>query len=363
MRPIMSMQNQQNLNSIKGFTIIEIMVALAISAILIGGITQVFLSLKQTNSVSHALARMQESARIANDIFVSDARHIGFFGCIDPYYASDTVHVLSSDVPDHISNLATESLDGWEVDAIGWGSGDGLGDIDGSGARNARLNSDVLRAQFLSQTQIPLSIDMSLKSSVIQLPNNIFGLKDGHIAALGNCNDIDVFTVSSYTGDPVTISHTTATNSSNDLSNAYTTNESVRILLSNTYFVGETGRTNINGDTIYALYRRDVNGAIEEVVEGVENLQILYGEEFANGSIRYVDADFAGLNKNSVTSIKIGLLIASTERVLSSADTTTYRVLNENIAQTGTTITYPNDNRLRRAVSFSINVRNKRVEL
>ena len=73
-----------------GFTIIEIMVALAIGALLIGGIIQVFISFKQTEKVAGALSRIQESSRLVNDIFMSDSRHIGFVGCLDCSFAVTT---------------------------------------------------------------------------------------------------------------------------------------------------------------------------------------------------------------------------------------------------------------------------------
>lgn len=344
----------------RGFTLIEIMVAMGIGAILIGGIIQVFVTLKQTNKVSYALGRLQESARIANDVFTQDGRHIGFFGCIDPFYAASTISVNSTNAPSHITNIADNSLNGWEVSATGWGNADGLGDIDNAGPRNARLNSDVFRAQFLSQTSIPLDSGMALKSSVLALSNNIFGLSGGDMASIGNCESVDIFTVSGTTGAPVTIAHSSAENTSDDLSTAYQTGDLVRILLSNTYFVGDTGRTNINGDAIYSLYRKDVFDNVEEIVEGIENMQILYGQELANNAIRFVNANDASLVNSEITVIKIGLLLASTERVLSSADNNTYRLLDQNIARSGTTITYPNDLRLRRAVNLTINIRNRR---
>ena len=67
-----------------GFTLVEIMVALAISALLLGGITQVFLTLKQTNRASTALSHIRESGQIAYDVMAYDARLAGYLGCSDP---------------------------------------------------------------------------------------------------------------------------------------------------------------------------------------------------------------------------------------------------------------------------------------
>ncbi|MGB3621316.1 MAG: PilW family protein [Ketobacter sp.] len=353
-----------------GFTIIEIMVALAIGALLIGGIIQVFISFKQTEKVAGALSRIQESSRLVNDIFMSDSRHIGFVGCLDPHEAGTGVSVIYKDAPPYITNFRDNSLNGWDITAHSWGDAAtiDLGDIDNDANKNAILHSDVFRAQFLSQTSIPLNSDMSSKSDDIELSNNIFGLKDGSIASVGSCDFIDVFKVSGVVaGSPVTISHGDSTNTSTELGVAYSSEDLVRIFLSNTYFVGKSGRKNNSGDEIFALYRRDVNGDIEEIVEGVENMQILYGQEIAvdnntsNNTIRYVNASDTDIKWEDVTVIKIALLLASSDRVLTTDDTSTYQLLDRTITQATTPLAYPNDRRLRRVVNMNINIRNRRV--
>lgn len=359
----------------QGFTIIEIMVALAISALLIGGITQVFISFKQTDRIATALARMQESTRLANDLFMQDIRHIGFAGCLDPREAASGVTVLPTDAEDHIKEFQAQSIRGWDVDNYTWGTDEDLTDIDNDDVRNAIINSDAFRAQFLSQTSIPLSSDMAGPSSDIALGNNIFGIEQGDVVAVGSCDFVDIFQVTNAPADPVTLEHSTTANTSSNVSEAYTTEDNVRLFLSNTYFVGNTGRTNNAGTAIHALYRRDLQGNIEEVVEGVENMQVLYGQEVAVSSkseentIRFVTADTlnadAGTSNDKwpdVTVIKIGLLLASTDPVLATADTNVYQVMDQAIGPQDTTITYADDRRLRRVVNMSINVRNRRVE-
>jgi hypothetical protein len=106
---------------------------------------------------------------------------------------------------------------------------------------------------------------------------------------------------------------------------------------------------------------RDSSGNVEEIVEGIEHMQIRYGHEFNNNNIRFVNASDGTLAWNAVTSIKIALLLASNERILEQDDNTRFTLQDVEIARTGTTITYANDRRLRRAINISINLRNRRI--
>ena len=352
-----------------GFTLIEIMVALAIGAVVIGGISQVYISFQQTNKVSFALSRLQESARLATDTMLQDISMIGFLGCLDPMLSDPEINVIYTNAPSWIDNFRRDSLMGWDVTQTAWGDTVGLGNIDGTANKNAIMNSDVIRAQFLSRSRLDLTAAMTNSSSNIGVNSNIFGLTSGDVAAIGDCQKVDIFKITGVGSSPITFSHSASGNDSDDLSGTYNdvTNTKVRIVLNNTYFVGKTGRTNATGDDVYALYRYDRDDVTEEIIEGVENMQVLYGEEISvdpcddtSNQIRYVSAtDAADMSRVSV--IKIGLLLASTERVLTKSDTTTYQVLDQNIANTGTTITYADDRRLRKAINMTVNIRNRRT--
>lgn len=362
----MNSLHKKTLKKHSGFTLIEIMVALAIGAVLIGGISQVYLSLKQTNKVSFALSRLQEGARIANDTFIQEVSHAGYIGCLDPM--KDVPSVIYTSAPTWVENFTANSISGWDVTNTGWGSSDGLGDIDNTGSENAVINSDVFRVQYMSRSSVTLSSDMADTSSNILLDSNIFGLSVDDIVSVGNCSSMDIFMVSGTSETPLGIGHTTSKNDSDNLNSRYDAGDTVRLLLSNSFFVGDTGRTNSKGDPIRALYRYDIKGNTEEIIEGVENMQILFGEEIAidgcdrsTNQIRYVNSNDGTLDMSQVSVMKIGLLIASNEPVLSEDDNTIFQVLDQQIARTGTTITYDNDRRLRKAINTTINIRNRRT--
>ena len=101
-----------------------------------------------------------------------------------------------------------------------------------------------------------------------------------------------------------------------------------------------------------ALFRQTDASAPAELIEGVENIQILYGEDANSDNIvdYYVPVGTAGLNMNQVISLRISLLIHSFEDNLTAQP----RAYTYN----GATTT-PTDRRLRKVFSSTIAVRNR----
>ncbi|MBB2495408.1 PilW family protein [Aquipseudomonas ullengensis] len=68
-------------NYSRGFSLVELMVAVLISSILILGVTDLFMSSYFSSRNNTELAQMQESGRIALEIIGADARRAGYQGC------------------------------------------------------------------------------------------------------------------------------------------------------------------------------------------------------------------------------------------------------------------------------------------
>ncbi len=352
-----------------GLTLVEILVAMVIGIVLVGGISQVYISLNQTNKISQSLSNLQESTRLNGDLLFQDLSHVGYLGCADPMQTNPIVHY--NNAPTHITDFVANALSGWEVDAINWGDDPALDDINQTGNKNAIMNSDVFRVKYLSRSNLSLAAAMGSHTADIQLTNDIFGLKADDVVAIGDCENVEIFKVTGKSETPLSIAHSSTLNSSGAFNKAYDNleNTSVRVLLSNTYFVADTGRQNSSGDSISALFRQGRGGGTpEEIAEGVENMQILYGEEIvtdpcnpANNRVRFVEADDPDLDMSRVSVMKVGLLMASNERILTRDDDSTYLLLNQPVTASGTELTYANDRRMRKAVNMTINIRNRRT--
>jgi type IV pilus assembly protein PilW len=68
--------------SSKGFGLIELLIALALSLIVVLGVAQVFISAKNTYVSQNTAAAMQEDARFVLSKMIQEIRMVGMFGCL-----------------------------------------------------------------------------------------------------------------------------------------------------------------------------------------------------------------------------------------------------------------------------------------
>ena len=66
----------------KGFGLIELLIALALSLIVVLGVVQIFIAAKNTYLSQNAAASMQEDARFVLSKMIQEIRMVGMFGCL-----------------------------------------------------------------------------------------------------------------------------------------------------------------------------------------------------------------------------------------------------------------------------------------
>ena len=64
----------------RGFSLVELMVAMLVTLILLAGIGQIFLSSKKSFNIQDSLSRMQENGRYAIETLAQDIRRAGYWG-------------------------------------------------------------------------------------------------------------------------------------------------------------------------------------------------------------------------------------------------------------------------------------------
>ncbi|NRA83608.1 MAG: prepilin-type N-terminal cleavage/methylation domain-containing protein, partial [Gammaproteobacteria bacterium] len=99
-----------------GFSLIELMIAMVISSIVIGGIFSIFIKTKDSQRYSMAVSRVQESSRFSLGYLKQDIRMIGYRGCISFDDPTVTVNVNDDEMPVNF-NAANNELIGFEVTA------------------------------------------------------------------------------------------------------------------------------------------------------------------------------------------------------------------------------------------------------
>ncbi|MCG8520521.1 MAG: PilW family protein [Pseudomonadales bacterium] len=378
--------------SMRGLSLIELLIALALSLTLIIGVLTIYMDSNDASRTSTALARVQEGARIGLEMLSREVRMSGFQGCPEPY--TTPLNVIAANPPPSLapaagstnSYLLNTSIQGWEVtpaNRSNWANGadfDGVAGIT-SGTSQAIADSDVLMVQRFRLLDAQISADMASEVAdiVITDPAGVFGsgrpFAAGSMLMIGNCEALDLFRLSADpAGAPLRLRHQTPINTTANLSRAYLSGEDAQLyaLQSSVYFVGDTGRDDDRGDPIFALYRatNDFPNAanpsftVEELVEGVESLQIQYGirRDAPSNQVEFVTADaLTPLEWREVVSVRVGVLVSGVESILIEDDDNTYDLPGARFTDVGanTDFAHAADRRLRKAFTSSLDIRNR----
>lgn len=297
-----------------GLTLVEIMVAMVISLILMAGVLQIFQANKQSFRVQESLSLIQENGRTAMRILADDLRMADFWGC------------RSQDI------MVTDNLDAGGAGFIDLLANGGITGTDGAGA-----NPDTITLDGARSTGTSISAVMLNTAAAMPLISGA-GLAQGDILLVTDCvqGDIVQITNANPSGTNVVEHSASAGNPGNSiatLSRAYGTGAMVFEARQTTYSIqaGASGQL--------SLFRVENGNAAVELVEGIQDMQIQYGEMLSTISeaMRYVDAGTAGLDMNQVRSVRITLVAQS---------------IATNVAIGG-------DGRLRRTFSNTISIRNR----
>ncbi len=308
---------------VSGLTLVEVMIAMLLSVVLLGGVVQISSSTKASYRTNEAVAQLQENGRFATEILARDIRMADFWGC------ANNIGLVTNTL-----NPGAGSID------VADG---GVNGTEGGGAPDTL----VLRGGYSSGIQVEAPFGPLPSADIKVTPDN--GLNQDDIVVISDCTSADVLQVTN--AQPSTagnIVHNTGTaspgNSTKILSKVYEDDATVYRAQEITYniAVGSSGQP--------ALFR---NGL--ELVDGIEDLQILYGEDIdppetaGSGSANYyVPADQVS-NMNNVVSIRFALVARSYENNVANGQT--YSVL-------GTSVTSA-DNRLRQVYTSTVGIRNR----
>ena len=341
-----------------GFTLVELMVGLAVGLFVALAAISVFVSTRALQTVSSAQSRMGENARLAMDLLHKDFRSAGFQGC-NARLAEPPVSLLNPG-------------DGIFLDA----AGSGLGGSHGGGsaftpALNATLaalpqppdtNSDVVAMRVpVEPMSLGLSAPMTSASGVPAVGSNTPGntIVSGDILLIANCKAGAMFQVTSPSpGTTGVLSHAiggafSPGNSTDDFQQVFRGDAAVYRLQTHHYYIAPSvQRAGTRSMWRYIFPNTGGPANPQEVVQGVDRMLVTYGIDDGTGSQtvnRYVDA--SGVPAwNSVVAARVQLLTATVK------DGVTLHAQAASFA--GGTIT-PTDRRLRAQVTEVITLRSR----
>lgn len=339
---------------LRGFTLVELMIAVTISLILLAGVTQIFISNKQTYRMNDALSRLQENARYAMHVLTSDLRMAGFVGCMDSTDPSKFESTLNT--PNAYQFDFNNLLQGYEATGTNtWSPA-----LDASFSAGVLTGTDVVAIKHMDGNGVAIAEKKLTATGQIHVePTSAFS--EGDVIMLADCEKASVFQVtnmqSTAGGTRINVVHGNSAgyspgNSTPQINNNFDLDAKLARLVSTVYYIG----TGASGQP--ALFRRTLNRTgstavafqAEELIEGVENMQLLYGER-TGGTTRFVAANSVA-DMDAVVAIRLALLMKTTDTAATSVDTRTYDLA-------GTTIDPANEAVIRRVMTTTINIRNR----
>lgn len=341
----------------RGFSLVELMVAITLGLIILSAVSMLFVSSKKTYTSQDRQARLQENSRFAMHFIVKDLRLAGYYGCVDVINA-DTVNVTLNNPTSFTAN-AQIPLEGLNNATGTWyPSGDTTlptGILPGTDAVTVR-SADTSSTNYID-TEMP-------NSSAVLKVNSISSLSAGDIIMVSDCSSADIMQITNLnTTDPHIVHNaggsTSPGNSTQKLSKAYspsTDGQGTRVMKFTTkqYYLA----TGADGNP--ALFRRDNAAPGVELVSGVESMQILYGKDTDGDKAPniYLPAGDANLQStadwSSVVSVRIGILARTVSDKDTDVDTASY-----DIDGTGANNwTAPGDHHKRRVFQAVVHLRN-----
>ncbi len=344
----------------QGFTLVEVMVAMAIGLILLAAVAQVFATSRATYRFTDGLSRVQENGRFGMHFLTWDARMAGYMACLRN----------STALTNHLNNptdYATDFVLGQFINGHAY-SGSGTGIIDWNPALPANYftdgevvpNSDVLvirRGSDATHKAQPPYMPTPAAALHLDLGNGLF-VND--IVIVSDCKSADMFQITGPTNPDTTgtLNHSIGAvsqgpgNATKDLSKSYEGDAEILKLETLVYYIG---RQNNDPNNPPALFRKQLRQGVlvsEELIEGVESIQVSYGEDTNNDGAAdiYSKADTV-TDWTKVVTLRIALLIRTPSNVDTELDRSTY-VLE------GISLGPFNDNRQRRIFTTTVSLRN-----
>ncbi len=376
-----------HISKAKGFSLIEIMVTMVISLILLGGAVSILLNNTRSYQHNDDFSRLQENARFALDLIAGDLRRTGFMGCTMNYDA--IVNNLVIATPGDLHDTGVTLIDGLEQDTARWDA-QGSTDI----VNLIRPGTDAITIRKLISGGSPITANMATADSPINLAAGT--VQTGGLAAIYDCNTVNIFQSTLTTGNiidhagggaipPGNLTDRFTDQQGNDKSyvqntayladpaadaNGLSAKSFVAAFDPVRYFIADS-EADATRPALWRQYHDGQNFVTQELIEGIENMQILYGLADSTGvPLGYVRADQvqAGTLINSpepwkaVTAIKITLLVASLEEYGSELDEETYDIYGT-ISDNSDDVGPFNDRRIRDTVSATVLVSNQQIRL
>lgn len=272
----------------KGYTLIELMVAMVLGLIIIGGVISVFVSNQQAFRTNENLGRLQENARISFELMAREIRQAGG----NPCGAQQVSNVLNDKTTQWSSNFDAGTVRGFDETQIATGIV-----ATGTAASERVAGTDAILVFSSNEQDGAVITSHNPTAASLEVANVNHGLAEGMIVLVCDPDSAAVLQITnSSPGTNTTIVHNTGVsnpapgNCSKGMGfptvcTALGTGKTfkdggfVTPLSVGVWYVGNNGR---GGRSLYRVRRispppaTGPSDAFDEIAEGVVNMQIDY---------------------------------------------------------------------------------------
>ncbi len=325
-----------------GLSLIELLVSMVLGLTLATGVVQIYAGSNTTERDREARQRIQENGRFASNFLSQEIRMAGYLGCLSSIEGATVNSILDGPPATFQPQFG---IQGWEATGTNPGvvnnSVENVAVVASNTAEwtngeaghviptfNAVPNSDILR--IWNATGAPALVASITEgiAPAIQAESDA-GIAANDFLIISDCEQADFVQACVVTpdGGPATTSTISLSSGCNPGNVNPATISSVTsvadpaevVRLEGTIFY--VGKRNDLATNPPSLYRRQLSatgtiGAAEELIEGVESMQILYGvnldQDVRNTVDAYIPANLV-TEFSKVISVRIGLLMQSVE--------------------------------------------------
>ena len=310
-----------DMNTQRGLTLIELMIALVLGLLLLLGVTNVYVAQRQSFRINENLAHMQDNARIAFELMAREVREAGGTQCGTPLVANVVNGASGSSWLDWTDG----GVEGFEGNVAVPGATFGTG----TAARVNGTDALIVRSGSVNEGVIITEHDPPSAQFKVNTINH--GFNDGDILMACDYRQAAIFQVTNASpGTNVTIVHNSGTGTPGNCSKGlgfptdcssatgtpytFENNGFLTKLSATAWYVGHNGRGG------RSLYRVVNGGAAQEIAEGVTDMQLTYlTRTGVNPASSYVNATGVGSWANDaispVVAVRVVLDLESADAV------------------------------------------------
>lgn len=359
-----------------GFSMVELLIAVTIGLVVLSGVLNVVLGSRANKTQQDEITFIQDNARFVVELLSNEIRMAGYMGCA----SSGTAQMANSIDDGHFGFLSMHGLEGFDGDTS-------LGSFPAPMQTLATVGNDALIIRRGDADEFSVESHNAASATIALYEQHNFIPGTPLMIADANCRYVGLFQVSGPNESSLPaqkIVHNTGSVTSNctkiirgsfvcnpscgpvscsgfgTATGSYGPGSKLMRFISRAYFIGESnvmsGMPALKRQSL--LMETALTTRSEEIAQGVENMQLLYGvDSNADGDVNQyrtaaqMDVDNNGVidanDWDKVKSVRMSLVFRSQNPVLPSDQT---QVLNG--------VTYK-DRYLRQAVNSTVVVRNK----